>query len=285
MANDFNPNLNIGVPLAEIIDAENTLREIGAASAAMEFQAEQAEGETEKINQVEEAHRLTEHEQLLQDRIAELEAQLASQKALNSAGAAQATITSTGVKDDCPEIVDAEPVIDAEPVTDEAAGEDFDNEDDIELVEAESEPEQELEPNESADDSDAISEIDWDSLEDYLEPASGELQEVVTEPEIIAEPQVPAEPLVPMVTLQHRIPRPAVNAWEPTKEDIIEVKVPKTSIFPNPAMPFTVAEENIELPDGIVGNYQVNSAKVMLSENTVYVNWKLNSPTRRGSFF
>ena len=252
MGNEFIPNLNVADPLAEIIDAENTLREFGAASAAMEFGAEQNEAATEENAKAEEAHQLTEHEQLLQDRIAELEAQLAKQKALNSAGSTQATITSTGVNDDCPEIVDPE------PLSDETSSVDAN----------------------SLDGDDDSGEPDWSTLDNYLD--GDEYGETAAAPD---EPAAPTAPQAPMVTLQHRIPRASVNAWEPAKEDVITVKVPKANVFPNAAQPYTVAEDAIALPEGITGNYQIASTRPMLSENTVYVNWRRNTPTRPNTFF
>ena len=298
MGNAFNPNLNINDPLAEIIEAENTLREFGAASAAMEFHAEQDEGQTEEIAKAEEAHRLTEHEQLLHDRIAELEAQLASQRAASATGAAQATITSTNLNDDCSEIVEPEPVSEVadgdESESDESDSDESDSDgsdsdesdsdesdgdvlDDDELDDDELDDENRNaeEPTGEADaettetaDQEELAEPDWGILDDYLD-----------------QPQAPPEPTGPMVTLQHRIPRPTVNAWEPAKEDVINVKVPKAEVFPSAAQPYTVAEESISLPEGVSGNYQIASTRAMLSENTVYVNWRLNSATRPNSWF
>jgi len=286
MGNEFNPNLNIDDPLAEIIEAENTLREFGAASVAMEFGAEQNEAVTEDVAKAEEAHQLTEHEQLLQDRIAELEAQLASQKALNSAGTTQATITSTGVNDDCPEVIDAEPVL----VEAAGVGTDPNDDDDTDAVDADDEETDTVDATvnhggatsgegKAASDNDA-DEPDWSALDNYLEGAEDGAATPTPE-----QPAAPTEPQVPMVTLQHHIPRASVNAWDPPREDIITVKVPKASIFPNPAQPYTVAEDAITLPDGVTGSYQVASTRPMLSENTVYVNWRLNSGTRPGVWF
>ena len=280
MGNEFNPNLNINDPLAEIIEAENTLREFGAASAAMEFGAEQNEAVTEDITKAEEAHQLTEHEQLLQDRIAELEAQLASQETLNAPGATQATITSTGVNDDCPEVIDAEPVVD--DVVD--AGAEVSDDDDADAVDADDDETDTVDATVNhggtTSSEDDANEPDWSALDNYLE--GDEDGAVTPTPE---QPAAPAEPQFPMVTLQHHIPRASVNAWDPPREDVFTVKVPKASIYPNPAQPYTVAEEAITLPDGVTGSYQIASTRPMLSENTVYVNWRLNSGTRPGVWF
>ncbi|MCL1800713.1 MAG: hypothetical protein FWG25_05045 [Promicromonosporaceae bacterium] len=261
MERDFNPNLNIPDPLAEIIEAEGTLHEFGAATAAMEFQTEQRQAEIDKIAKEEEAATAAENDQLLRERIAELEAQLAAQKSANTPSisavqTAPAAVMAASATDEHPEIVDAENISD----------------DDDDLTE--------VNIDDDDDDNDDDEPLPYD---DFITDETDDSEVIEAEP---VEPLVSKEAKVPMITVEHRIPQTAGTTWAPSAvEDIIRVQVPRATVFPNPAEPYTVAESNITLPDGIVGNYRISSTRVMLSENTVYVNWRLDEPRRKSGFF